>query len=140
MTADDTEPPRLEPAALVRDLLGRQIAGVLSTLSVRHGGAPFGSSTPFALSARGGALILISELAVHTANLHADPRASLFVAAPEADTGDPLAQSRVTLVGRAAPVPDADEPDARARYLARFPDAERTFGLGGFRLWEIHIE
>ena len=47
---------------------------------------------------RGRPIFLISTMAMHTQNLQADPRASLFVTEPDA-SGDPLGLSRVTLLG-----------------------------------------
>jgi len=92
--------------------LRRHRAGVLSTLSKRLGGYPFGSITPFVLDAAARPVVLVSRLAEHTKNMEADPRASLFVhdAAPDVQTG-----ARLTLVGDAERVADADL--IRARYL-----------------------
>src|SRR4051794_6521063 len=62
-----------------RVLLAAESVGVLSTLSVHRAGFPYGSVTPYALSAEGAPLLLLSRLAAHTKNLLADPRASLFI-------------------------------------------------------------
>ena len=119
---------------------------MLSTISVHRTGYPYGSLTPYALSVRGAPILLISTLAAHTKNLIADGRACLFVG--ERTTGDkpgdgpanPQAAGRVSLLGRAARVPTADEADARARYLARIPDAETYFQTHDFQLWEMTVE
>jgi hypothetical protein len=111
-------PPDGEPGtAEVRALLESESVGLLSTTSVHRPGYPYGSLTPFALSARGTPLLLLSGLAAHTKNLLADPRACLF--------------------GRAVHV---DEPDARARYLARHPKAAAYFQLRDFAMWELIVE
>jgi len=47
-------------------------AGVLSTLSQRHAGHPFGSLVTVATDLDGSPLILTSRLSTHTANLEAD--------------------------------------------------------------------
>src|SRR6516162_8131757 len=112
-------------AAAARALLAAESVGLLSTISVRRPGTPYGSVTPYALSAGGAPLLLLCGLAAHTHNLRADPRAGLFVGAPTAAT-DPQAEARLALVGRGVPVADADEPDARARYLARWRNAAQT--------------
>ena len=65
-------------------------------------GFPYGSVTPYALSAQGAPLLLLSRLAAHTKNLLADPRASLFVGDRSA-AEDPQAGARVSLLGRVAP-------------------------------------
>ncbi|HTA20473.1 MAG TPA: pyridoxamine 5'-phosphate oxidase family protein [Polyangia bacterium] len=127
-----------DPRDQVRALLEAESVGLLSTLSVHRAGYPYGSLTPFALSARGRPLLLLSELAAHTRSLRADPRACLFVG-DRAAIEDPLAGARVSLLGRAAPVVAA-EPDARARYVARHPRAEAYFPLRDFALWELAVE
>jgi putative heme iron utilization protein len=96
-----------------RALLATESVGLLSTISVRHAGTPYGSLTPYALSAGGAPLLLLSGLAAHTHNLRADPRAGLYVGDQTA-AADPQAGARISLMGRALPVPAADTPDARA--------------------------
>jgi putative heme iron utilization protein len=133
-------PPDGEPAAAaVRALLEAEPVGLLSTTSVHRPGYPYGSLAPFALSARGRPLLLLSGLAAHTKNLLADPRACLFVGDRTA-AEDPLAGARVSLLGRAARVAETDAADARARYVARHPRAEAYFALRDFALWELAVE
>jgi putative heme iron utilization protein len=126
-------------AASVRRLLSQEKNGVLSTLSQKHDGWPFGSITPYALDSSGEPLILVSELAEHTRNLRADPRVSLFVQDLTAG-GDAQAGARVTLMGLAAPVAESEFEDAARRYLARFPEAQRNFQLGDFTLFRIEAQ
>ncbi|MEZ0369406.1 MAG: HugZ family protein [Candidatus Sericytochromatia bacterium] len=60
--------------------------GVLSTHSIKEPGYPFGSALPFCLDLGGQPLLLVSELAQHTRNLHAEPKSSLTLyRAVEAD-------------------------------------------------------
>ena len=124
--SDPDAPVIPEPtyAERARTLLHLGRTGVLSTLSRRHPGHPFGSVMPYALDAHGLPLFLISTMAMHTQNLHADRRASLLVAEPGWQ-GDPLAAGRVTLMGEVAPLPAGDPAtaEARAAYLARHPNA-----------------
>jgi heme iron utilization protein len=126
-------------AALARELLRRRRVGVLATLSARHGGAPFTSLAPYALSAAGEPLLFLSALARHTQNLETDPRASLFVHDPAAAEEDPRTAARLSIVGQARRVSAADEPDARARYLARHPEARGLFALD-FALYAVAID
>ena len=135
MPADPTE----KAAAAARALLAVESVGLLSTISVRRAGTPYGSVTPYALSAGGAPLLLLSGLAAHTHNLRADPRAGLFVGDHSA-AADPQAGARLSLMGRAAPVPDDAAPDARARYLARWPRAADTLALADFSFWRFEIE
>src|ERR1700688_2629468 len=94
--------------------LGR--IGSLSTLSRKQEGFPFGSVMPYGLDGQGRPIFLISTMAMHTQNLQADPRASLFVTQPDA-SGDPLGASRVTLIGNAQIIPRAEVAEARSLYL-----------------------
>jgi putative heme iron utilization protein len=106
---------------------------------VHRAGFPYGSLTPFALSARGLPLLLLSGLAAHTKNLLADPRACLFVGDRTA-AEDPLAGARASLLGRAVRVSDDAEPNARVRYIERHPKAESYLQLRDFALWELAVE
>ncbi len=72
------EPQQLpEPshAERVRTLVSQATIGTLSTCSRKHQGFPFGSLTPYALDSQGRPNFLISNMAMHTQNLNADPRA-----------------------------------------------------------------
>lgn len=133
-------PPSPEPtyAERARTLVDRARAGTLSTLSRRHPGHPFGSLMPYAVDGSGRPLFLISTLAMHTRNLEADPRASLFVAESTA-AEDPLAAGRVTLMGTASRAPSAEVADARLAYLARHPNASNWVDFEDFSFWRLQI-
>ena len=131
---------REDPAGAARSLLRRGRHGALATLSVHRPGFPFGSVAPYALSARGEPLLVMSALAQHTRNALADPRASLLVQEPAAPGVDVQALGRVTVLGRISPVDAAEEADARARYLARHPQASRTAGGHDFHHYKLSIE
>jgi putative heme iron utilization protein len=134
-----TSPASEAAVGSARALLAAESIGVLSTLSVHRAGFPYGSVTPYALSAGGAPLLLLSRLAAHTKNLQADPRASFFVGDRSA-AEDPQAGARISLLGRVAPLGTADEPDARARYLARWPRAADYLALGDFSFWRLAVE
>src|SRR5271169_899016 len=97
-TSGQSAVPEPSFAERARTLLHLGRIGSLSTLSRKQPGFPFGSLMPFALDDEGGPIFLVSTMAMHTQNLQADPRASLFVTEP-ATSGDPLGASRVTLIG-----------------------------------------
>jgi putative heme iron utilization protein len=139
---DPSAPVVPEPtyAERARTLLHLGKTGVLSTLSRRHPGHPFGSVMPYALDARGHPLFLISTMAMHTQNLHADRRASLLVAEPGWQ-GDPLAAGRVTLMGEVTPLPagDSGTAEARATYLARHPNAAYWVDFEDFGFHRLEV-
>lgn len=111
---------------------------MLSTLSGRHPGHPFGSVMPYAPDPKGAPLLLISGMAMHTQNLEVDPRASLLATQP-GWTEDPLAGGRVTLMGCAARVPDRERGAAREAYLARHPRAAFWVDFEDFAFWRLDV-
>jgi len=106
--------------------------GVLSTLSARYGGHPFGSLVPYVLDHEARPVILVSRLAEHTRNIAADARVSLLA---RDETPDPQAGARVTLLGNATPI-EVSTP-AAARYLRFFPAAKDLVALGDFSFFAI---
>jgi len=107
--------------------------GVLSTLSKKFDGYPFGSITPYLADHDGSLLILISTLAEHTKNILHDPRVSLIThdqRSPHIQT-----QGRVTVVGKAEPEPDREQ--AGQRYLRYFPEAQSYFAMHDFSFYRI---
>lgn len=115
-----------------RRLLRRQQHGVLSTLSKKLDGYPFGSVTPFVLDHQARPVILISTLAEHTKNIAADPRVSLL--AHDTST-DIQANARVTVVGHCTRM--EDQIALRARYLRYFPGAVDYFATHDFFFYRI---
>ena len=133
--------PEPSHAERVRTLFSIRAVGTLSTLSRKHPGFPFGSLMPYALDQRGRPIFLISNMAMHTQNLKADPRASLFVA-QEAASEDPLGAARATLVGDVMPVPAAELAGARELYLAAHASSRYWVDFadfGFFRLEPVDI-
>jgi hypothetical protein len=128
-----------ERAELVRHLLRQEKYGVLSTLSVKHAGWPFGSATPYALTASDEPLIFVSSLAEHTRNMMVDPRVSLFIQETTTNA-NPQAIARATLLGVAEAIAENELEDAAQRYLQRFPKAAQNFQLGDFRLLKIAVQ
>jgi hypothetical protein len=123
---------------VVRQLLRQEKYGVLSTLSVKHGGWPFGSATPYALTATDEPLIFVSSLAEHTRNMVNDPRVSLFIQ-DSATIANPQAIARATLLGVIETVREDELEDAAQGYVQRFPEAAQNFQLGDFRLLKIVV-
>jgi putative heme iron utilization protein len=128
--------PKPSHAERVRTLISLSSTGTLSTLSRKHPGFPFGSLMPFALDAAGCPLFLISNMAMHTQNLKADPRCSLFIAQTSAD-GDPLGAARATLVGSAEPVPADDLAPVREVYLASHENSRYWVDFSDFSFFRL---
>jgi len=93
---------------------------------------------PYALDDQGRPIFLISTMAMHTQNLQADPRASLFVTEPGA-SGDPLGSSRVTLVGSVVRIPEPELAAARTVYLTRYPDSKYWVDFDDFFFYRMDV-
>ncbi|HVS27035.1 MAG TPA: DUF2470 domain-containing protein [Burkholderiales bacterium] len=119
-------------AVEARRLLRKSRHGVLTTLSKKLKGHPFGSVVPYLLDHQGRPLILISTLAEHTKNIDHDGRVSLLVHEPGANV---QAEARATLIGDCARV--ADQEAAKPRYLRYFPNAESYFATHDFFFYGI---
>lgn len=129
----------MEPAdllALARLIRTRRWAAI-ATLS---GGAPLASMVAYAPAEDFSEFLFhLSRLSEHTRNLIEDPRASLCISEPDNGEGDPQLLARVTLRGEVTPEPTSSAAfdELRARYVARFPSAERRFGFGDFLLFRF---
>ena len=124
-----------------RQMLRAHRYGVLSTLSKKFDGYPFGSITPYLVDHDASLLILISTLAEHTKNILQDPRVSLIAH----DQHNPHIQSqgRITVVGNAAPEadggaePEPDREQAALRYQRYFPESQAYFAMHDFSFYRI---
>jgi putative heme iron utilization protein len=133
----DATVPTLSHAERARTLVASLATGTLCTLARDPAGHPYGSLVTFGLDAER-PVFLISALAEHTKNLQADGRASLLVA--ESHASDPLANGRVTLVGRATRVGAAERERVREAFLERFPDAAHYDSFNDFGFWSLSVD
>lgn len=126
-------------SAALQSLLAAQPVAALATL---HKGEPAVSMVPYALLSQGrGVVIHVSGLAAHTADMLAHAAVALLVTGTPESAATPLALPRASLQGWAAPCPpdSTDYAEARALYLARFPDSEAMFGFADFSLFIVRL-
>lgn len=112
--------------------------GVLSTLSVKLDGFPFGSVVPYCLDDAGSPVILISTIAEHTKNIKADNRCSITIIM---DGEDVQANGRICLVGNMEKLP-ADDAEVMERYYTQFPNSrsyDATHDFSFYRLATVSI-
>ncbi len=123
----------MNSALEARRMLRTHRYGVLSTLSKKFDGHPFGSLTPYLVDHDGSLIIFISSLAEHTKNIQQDSRVSLITH----DQSDPhiLTQGRATLLGDA--VLEKDREQVGLRYLRYFPEAESYMSMHDFSFYRI---
>ncbi len=91
---------------------------------------------PYALDLEGRPLFLISNMAMHTQNLRANPRASLFVG-QAATEGDALGAARATLIGNAETVPGGEIDAVREQYLARHENSRSWVDFPDFNFFRL---
>ncbi|MBK8011839.1 MAG: pyridoxamine 5'-phosphate oxidase family protein [Deltaproteobacteria bacterium] len=111
--------------------------GVLSTISHKHDGWPFGSVVPYALTVDGDILIYTASIAQHTRNFRADPRACLLVYEDPSRDADVQAHARLSVMGTVA---EAIQPEAAQLwplYQARVPSAPAYGQTHDFKLYRI---
>jgi hypothetical protein len=130
MKPDSAFDARLAAKKLVREAR----SGALATL-MTGSGDPYCSLVNVATMPDGAPLLLLSTLALHTKNIHADPRASLML--DERKDADPLEGARVMLMGTLAATSDAN---ARTAYLRRHPEAEMFAGFADFSVYRMAIK
>ncbi len=123
-------------AETVRRLCRGRDRAALSTAARDANGWPCGSAVLAACRFDGAPLLLLSRLAVHTANLAADSRLCLLYDEMEG-RAEPLAAARVGVLGRAG---REDDPAAAARFLRRHPGAARYAGFADFSFYRVAVE
>lgn len=119
-----------------RHLMHRLAQGVLSTHSLELEGYPFGSIVTFCTDGLGQPVMLLSDIAQHTANIQANPRVSLTLA-EVAD--DAQAAGRLTLLGDVERIGDAKASGIAERYLRRFPAAARYHETHDFAYYRLRL-
>lgn len=127
-----------EAIANAAALINSKQDGILSTLSVKLDGFPFGSVVPYCLDDAGWPVILISTIAEHTKNIKADNRSSLTIVM---DGEDVQANGRICLVGHMMELLP-EEKEVMERYYGRFPNArsyDATHDFSFYRLAPISI-
>lgn len=130
--------PALSPADQARLLIRGSPTATLATLAVdgRAGpGAPYASLVLTACRQDATPILLLSRLAEHTKNLLRDSRVSLLFDGT-AGLESPLTGPRLTVQGPILPC-DADRAEARARFLARHPDAAVYADFADFGFYRV---
>lgn len=129
-----------DPAlADVRALFARERAAVLCSAHAGLDGWPYGSIVPYAMLPEGDPVVFLSDIAEHTKNLSVEPRATLFLADPQAHAEPQRGARHAMLVRATRPRGEAAQ-RAEACYFARFPDAVAMREAHGFAVWVLEVE
>jgi heme iron utilization protein len=129
----DPSIPSLSHAERARTICALASDATLCTLA--QDGTPYGSVVLYAIHDSGDAVLLVSEMAEHTKNLHRDQRCSLLVR--ETGNANVLASGRVTLVGKAELIPRPT--DLSGCFLKKNPAARQYADFGDFNCWRILV-
>ncbi len=127
--ADD----RFDAAKHAKRLIREARTGALATLN--DDGSPYASLVTVSTLPDNSPVLLLSNLAKHTANFKRDPRVSLLL--EERRPGDPLAIGRVSLMGKIAVTED---PAAARRHIARHTTAKSFAKFPDFSWYRVEIE
>ncbi|SEH52515.1 hypothetical protein SAMN04489835_0952 [Mycolicibacterium rutilum] len=128
-------PVRPSAAEEARTIAASTNVGTLATLT--GDGDPWASFVTYGLL-DGAPVLCVSNLAEHGRNLAGDPRASIAIVAPSAQS-DPLASARITLAGVASR-PEGDElAAAREAHLAAVAAAKYYIDYSDFTLWLLRV-
>lgn len=126
--------------AAARGLARRARSAALATsLPADQGGeaaAPYASLVTIACDTDGAPILLLSQLADHTRNLHIDPRACLLIEGASRRS-NPQTGPRVSLLGR---ITASGEERHRLRFLARHPGAALYAGFADFAIYRMQVE
>jgi len=125
-----------EARGLARRLVAGARHGALGVIEPATG-APFVTRIAVVPGPDGAPLALVSDLALHTRALRAEPRASLLLGEP-GGRGDPLTHPRLTLAVRAV-FPGREE-GLRAHFLALQPKARLYIDFADFHLVRLAPE
>jgi hypothetical protein len=123
-------------AVAARGLMRRARSAALATTLRDNEGWAFASLVTVACDCDGSPILLLSDLADHTRNLQADPRASvLFEAA--SGRANPQTGPRVTVLGR---ITRSARDGDRRRFLARHPGAGLYADFADFAFYRMTVE
>ena len=122
-------------AELSRTLVASGRTASLSTLT--ESGYPYGSIVSYVTDDNGEPVILISDLAEHTINARINKKASMLIT-ESYEGGDPLGQSRLTLVGSLSIISDSNE--IRETYLKVHQHASFYVDYADFNFWKLSVQ
>jgi heme iron utilization protein len=129
------ETPKQDAIQRTRALIASGGTAALSVIDL-DGGGPFTTLVNVAAGPDAVPLILISALSHHSKCLAKNPRSSLLLHEPLAES-DPLETFRVTLLGSFEQI---EHQQAETIFLNRHPYASLYAGFGDFSYWQMQAD
>ena len=118
-------------------LLRTENHGILSTLSKKFNGYPFGSFTTFTSDRSRTIMLYMSDIAQHTINLKKDPRAC-FTVFKLVEKGDQQNSKRLSLMGDLKKIEETDSMIKRFRMF--LPHSIKYSKIHGFNFYKLSIK
>jgi putative heme iron utilization protein len=120
-----------------RSLVAHAKSAALATIARDPAGFPYASLVAVSFDGAGRPVLLLSELAEHTANLRARPEASILVAEAAGPHDEPLALGRLTILGPCNRVPEAERGSVREIFLREHPAAAQYIDFRDFAFYRL---
>ena len=121
------------------DLLRNSSEGVLSTISVRNEGYPFGSFVTYITDVDRSVIIYASNIAQHTINLKENSKSCLTLFKIDDDL-DKQNSSRMTLLGDLQSISEKEIDEIRARFEEFLPESKKYAAMHDFNFYRLHID
>ena len=121
------------------NLLRNSSEGVLSTISVRNEGYPFGSFVTYITDVDRSVIIYASNIAQHTINLKENSKSCLTLFKIDDDL-DKQNSSRMTLLGDLQSMPEKEIDKTRARFEEFLPESKKYAAMHDFNFYRLHID
>ena len=121
------------------NLLRNSSEGVLSTISVRNEGYPFGSFVTYISDVDRSVIIYASNIAQHTINLKENSKSCLTLFKIDDDL-DKQNSSRMTLLGDLQSLPEKEIDETRMRFEEFLPESKKYASMHDFNFYRLHID
>ena len=119
----------------VADAASLMLSARSATLATAQDGLPHAALVTPALDTDGQPLLLLSELALHTKQLRANPACALLFTGQAVDE-NPQTTPRLCLTGQARPLEDKNK---RNLFLEVHPYAGQYIDFADFKFWKLFI-
>ena len=119
-------------------LLRNSSEGVLSTISVRNEGYPFGSFVTFVSDLDRSILIYASNIAQHTINLKENSKSCLTLFKID-DDFDKQNSSRMTLIGDLKTLDNEETESVKKRFEKFLPESKKYAAMHDFNFYRLYI-
>tara|TARA_B100001109_G_scaffold53972_2_gene43436 strand:+ start:3957 stop:4685 length:729 start_codon:yes stop_codon:yes gene_type:complete len=112
--------------------------GILSTMSKKYEGYPFGSFITYVSGKNRTLFVYTSDIAQHTINLKSNSKACVTLSELETDF-DKQNSSRLTLMGDLKKVSSEDIIECQERFLNFLPESKKYSSMHDFKYYKLEI-